>query len=131
MKAGNAWRLQGGTYCTYNAFARVDVRIVVALPGSIEAYCTTQSGERLAIDDLGWKETYVSSVLRALRAPDDLARSTTVIRLHTNYDNSFVSDSLIFFQFALMHCASLTHFRAPRQSESFCKLSKSCTLRAL
>jgi hypothetical protein len=48
MQAGNPWRLVGGTFCCYNAFSKVDVRIDVRLPGSIEAYCVDERGERYA-----------------------------------------------------------------------------------
>lgn len=55
----------------YNAFSRLDMRVHVAIPGSVEAYCVDERGEqRKATDDL-WLETYLCSVLRAYSYADD------------------------------------------------------------
>ncbi|KAL2264121.1 hypothetical protein VTK26DRAFT_1990 [Humicola hyalothermophila] len=60
-----------GTYCCYNAFSRVDMRVHAPFPGSVESYCIDERGEkRKATDDL-WLETYLCSVLRAYSYADD------------------------------------------------------------
>ncbi|KAH6696798.1 bud site selection protein [Plectosphaerella plurivora] len=60
-----------GLYCCYNAFSRLDMRVHVTIPGSVEAYCVDERGEkRKATDDL-WLETYLCSVLRAYSYADD------------------------------------------------------------
>lgn len=47
------------------------MRVHVAIPGSVEAYCVDERGEqRKATDDL-WLETYLCSVLRAYSYADD------------------------------------------------------------
>ncbi|KAH7357747.1 bud site selection protein [Plectosphaerella cucumerina] len=60
-----------GLYCCYNAFSRLDMRVHVTIPGSVEAYCVDERGEkRKATEDL-WLETYLCSVLRAYSYADD------------------------------------------------------------
>ncbi|KFA65901.1 hypothetical protein S40285_02375 [Stachybotrys chlorohalonatus IBT 40285] len=60
-----------GVYCCYNAFSRLDMRVHVSIPGSVESYCVDERGEkRKASEDL-WLETYLCSVLRAYSYADD------------------------------------------------------------
>ncbi|KAF2500971.1 chaps-domain-containing protein [Lophium mytilinum] len=60
-----------GLYCCYNAFSRLDMRVQVAIPGTVESYCIDERGDkRVATDDL-WLETYLCSVLRAYSYADD------------------------------------------------------------
>lgn len=60
-----------GLYCCYNAFSRLDMRVHVTIPGTVESYCVDERGEkRKATDDL-WLETYLCSVLRAYSYADD------------------------------------------------------------
>jgi hypothetical protein len=55
----------------YNAFSRIDMRVHVAIPGSVESYCIDERGDkRVATDEL-WLETYLCSVLRAYAYADD------------------------------------------------------------
>jgi hypothetical protein len=63
----NSWKITGGTYCSYNAFSRVDVRVQVKIPGGVEAYCIDSKGDRHPItkDDI-WQETFVCGVLRCI-----------------------------------------------------------------
>ncbi|KAI1115290.1 chaps-domain-containing protein [Nemania sp. NC0429] len=60
-----------GVFCCYNAFSRLDMRVHVTIPGTVEAFCVDERGEkRKATDDL-WLETYLCSVLRAYSYADD------------------------------------------------------------
>ncbi|KAI5458735.1 budding site selection protein [Mariannaea sp. PMI_226] len=60
-----------GVYCCYNAFSRLDMRVHVSIPGTVESYCIDERGEkRKASEDL-WLETYLCSVLRAYSYADD------------------------------------------------------------
>ncbi|KAL7792118.1 chaps domain-containing protein [Trichoderma ceciliae] len=64
-------RIVEGVYCCYNAFSRLDMRVHVSIPGTVESYCVDERGEkRKASDDL-WLETYLCSVLRAYSYADD------------------------------------------------------------
>jgi Chs5-Arf1p-binding protein BUD7/BCH1 len=55
----------------YNAFSRLDMRVQVQIPGTVESYCIDERGDkRVATDDL-WLETYLCSVLRAYSYADD------------------------------------------------------------
>ncbi|KAF2799949.1 chaps-domain-containing protein [Melanomma pulvis-pyrius CBS 109.77] len=60
-----------GIYCCYNAFSRLDMRVQVYIPGTVESYCIDERGDkRVATDEL-WLETYLCSVLRAYSYADD------------------------------------------------------------
>ncbi|KAL2267193.1 hypothetical protein VTJ83DRAFT_4470 [Remersonia thermophila] len=60
-----------GTYCCYNAFSRVDMRVHAPFPGSVESYCVDERGEKRQATDELWLETYLCSVLRAYSYADD------------------------------------------------------------
>ncbi|KAK3389179.1 Chs5p-Arf1p-binding proteins-domain-containing protein [Podospora didyma] len=60
-----------GTYCCYNAFSRVDMRVHAPFPGSVESYCIDERGEKRKATDELWLETYLCSVLRAYSYADD------------------------------------------------------------
>lgn len=60
-----------GTYCCYNAFSRVDMRVHAPFPGSVESYCVDERGEKRKTTDELWLETYLCSVLRAYSYADD------------------------------------------------------------
>lgn len=40
------WKLKSGTYCCFNAFSRVDVRVEVKIPGGVDGYIVDLRGER-------------------------------------------------------------------------------------
>ncbi|OAA65600.1 clathrin-coated vesicle protein [Niveomyces insectorum RCEF 264] len=64
-------KITEGLYCCYNALSRLDMRVHVSIPGTVESYCVDERGEkRKAADDL-WLETYLCSVLRAYSYADD------------------------------------------------------------
>lgn len=55
----------------YNAFSRLDMRVHVTIPGTVDSYCVDERGDkRVATDEL-WLETYLCSVLRAYSYADD------------------------------------------------------------
>ncbi|PSS20419.1 hypothetical protein M430DRAFT_100011 [Amorphotheca resinae ATCC 22711] len=60
-----------GVYCCYNAFSRLDMRVHVTIPGSVESYCIDERGEKRVASDELWLETYLCSVLRAYSYADD------------------------------------------------------------
>ncbi|KAL9946345.1 hypothetical protein D7B24_001710 [Verticillium nonalfalfae] len=60
-----------GLYCCYNAFSRLDMRVHVTIPGSVESYCVDERGEKRKATDELWLETYLCSVLRAYSYADD------------------------------------------------------------
>jgi len=60
-----------GTYCCYNAFSRVDMRVHAPFPGSVESYCIDERGEKRKATEELWLETYLCSVLRAYSYADD------------------------------------------------------------
>ncbi|KAJ8112119.1 hypothetical protein ONZ43_g5469 [Nemania bipapillata] len=60
-----------GVYCCYNAFSRLDMRVHVTIPGTVEAFCVDERGEKRKASDELWLETYLCSVLRAYSYADD------------------------------------------------------------
>ncbi|KAK8854711.1 hypothetical protein IAR55_003450 [Kwoniella newhampshirensis] len=68
---GNGWRVREGTYCCFNAFSRVDMRVDVKIPGGVEAYVVDLRGDRHVASPELWQETYLSALLRAIRYADD------------------------------------------------------------
>ncbi|KAI9224722.1 Chs5p-Arf1p-binding proteins-domain-containing protein [Blastocladiella britannica] len=66
----NTFRIKSGVYCTYNAFASIDVRVEVRIPGGVNVYGVNRAGKRVAIhpdsSPTFWAELFVSAVLRAM-----------------------------------------------------------------
>ncbi|KAI9716053.1 MAG: hypothetical protein M1828_000464, partial [Chrysothrix sp. TS-e1954] len=60
-----------GLYCSYNAFSRLDMRVQVTIPGSVESYCIDERGDKKVASDALWLETYLCSVLRAYSYADE------------------------------------------------------------
>ena len=58
-------------YCCYNAFSRLDMRVQVTIPGSVESFCIDERGERRPATESLWLETYLCAVLRAYSYADD------------------------------------------------------------
>ncbi|KAJ3225880.1 hypothetical protein HDU81_007605 [Chytriomyces hyalinus] len=71
-KTPNPWKIRSGTYCCFNAFSRVDVRVEVRIPGGVESYIVDLRGDKHRITNAAvWQETYVSAVLRSLLDDND------------------------------------------------------------
>ncbi|KAK8112818.1 chaps-domain-containing protein [Apiospora sp. TS-2023a] len=60
-----------GLYSCYNAFSRLDMRVHVTIPGTVDSYCIDERGEKRPATDELWLETYLCSVLRAYSYADD------------------------------------------------------------
>ncbi|KAF4630695.1 hypothetical protein G7Y89_g7449 [Cudoniella acicularis] len=60
-----------GVYCCYNAFSRLDMRVHVTIPGTVDSYCIDERGDKRQASDELWLETYLCSVLRAYSYADD------------------------------------------------------------
>ncbi|KAJ1738654.1 bud site selection protein [Coemansia sp. RSA 989] len=78
--SGNNWKIASGTYCTYNAFSKVDLRVQIKIPGGVDAYAITMQGERKEVTDELWKECHVSAILRAILYSDPAEYSVTGLR---------------------------------------------------
>ncbi|TIC03342.1 bud site selection-related protein [Wallemia mellicola] len=66
-----AWKVRSGTYCCYNAFSRLDVRVQVSIPGGVDSYAVDLRGQRHELSSDLWLETYLSAHLRAILYADD------------------------------------------------------------
>lgn len=49
----------------------MDVRVLVKIPGGVEAYVVDDRGDKYPATDQLWLETYVSAMIRALLFADD------------------------------------------------------------
>ncbi|EPQ29697.1 uncharacterized protein PFL1_02917 [Pseudozyma flocculosa PF-1] len=67
----STYKLKSGAYCCFNAFSRVDVRVEVRIPGSVDAYVVDLRGERHETTPEIWQEVYLSALLRAILYADD------------------------------------------------------------
>ncbi|KAK9477073.1 Chs5p-Arf1p-binding proteins-domain-containing protein [Lipomyces japonicus] len=74
------WNVQTGIYCCYNALSRVDLRVRVHIPGSVEAFIIDERGEKRQATEEIMLETYVCAVLRALLFADDDDYNITAYR---------------------------------------------------
>ncbi|CAG8613349.1 15147_t:CDS:2 [Acaulospora colombiana] len=70
IRSGVYWYAQNPVYC-FNAFARVDVRVEVKIPGGVESYVVDLRGERHEATPEIWQETYISALLRSILYSDD------------------------------------------------------------
>lgn len=71
------WKVPQVTYCSYNAFSRVDMRVTVHIPGKFETEIVSNDG-KLILDKLSdseieklWLETFVCSMVRCLLDSDE------------------------------------------------------------
>ncbi|KAJ1896564.1 bud site selection protein [Kickxella alabastrina] len=76
----NSWKISSGTYCSYNAFSNVDLRVQIKIPGGVDAYIVTVQGERKEVSEDFWRECHISSFLRAILHSDPQAYSATGLR---------------------------------------------------
>lgn len=66
------WKIRSGTYCCFNAFSRVDMRVEVQIPGGVVSYLVDLKGDRHPItNNTLWQETYISGILRAIMDDND------------------------------------------------------------
>ncbi|KAI8053004.1 Chs5p-Arf1p-binding proteins-domain-containing protein [Syncephalis plumigaleata] len=70
-KSASQWRITSAVYCCYNAFSRVDMRVIVKIPGSVECFMIDGHGRRQETTAELWSETYMSALLRAILYSDD------------------------------------------------------------
>ncbi|RLV85783.1 Bud site selection protein 7 [Meyerozyma sp. JA9] len=71
------WKVPDLTYCAFNAFSKVDMRVKVHIPGSYETSVVNHDGklihDKISDDDLEalWTETFVTSMVRCLIDNDE------------------------------------------------------------
>ncbi|KAJ2142640.1 bud site selection protein [Coemansia sp. RSA 1807] len=77
---GNNWKIASGTYCTYNAFSKLDLRVQIKIPGGVDAYAINVQGERQDVTEELWTECHVSGILRAILYSNPAEYSVTGLR---------------------------------------------------
>lgn len=73
------WKITKTTFCCYNAYTNIDVRIEARIPGGVKCYAVDSQGQRLPSPD-DWNEIWTSSILRAL-SDDGQIRQPGIRRL--------------------------------------------------
>lgn len=71
------WKVPQLTYCTFNAFSKIDLRVTVHIPGKFEMQIIGQDGKLIndnfndeQLDKL-WSETFLTSIVRAVLESED------------------------------------------------------------
>eukprot|EP00127_Corallochytrium_limacisporum_P006841 Clim_evm56s236 gene=Clim_evmTU56s236 len=80
------WKIQGGTYCSYNAFTRTDVRVEITMPGSVLAYGVNNRGDRFETTERTWQELWISAVLRWVDRPNPFVHHVDCLRTFDPFD---------------------------------------------
>lgn len=67
------YKVTQATYCTFNAFSGIDLRVTAHIPGKVESEMFDVNGEKIQVSDNErlWTEAQVSAVVRALVSADD------------------------------------------------------------
>lgn len=82
------WKVTEGTYCSWNVFSRVDVRVSATFPGSTKMYLLTADGipqDPSEDDEVLWNELFMSAMMRCLLLKDD----DIYFMEHTRHENPF------------------------------------------
>lgn len=69
------WKITEGTYCSWNIFSKVDIRVTTSFPGGTKMYIVAPDG---LTEDVGsevneelWHELYMSAMIRCLLLKDE------------------------------------------------------------
>ncbi|OLL26435.1 hypothetical protein NEOLI_001270 [Neolecta irregularis DAH-3] len=75
-------KLTKGVYCCFNAFSKLDMRVSVTIPGSVETFAIDDRGRKTETNSQLWMETYLSSILRSLKYSNKDSSAKVVRRLN-------------------------------------------------
>lgn len=65
--ANNSWTISKCTFCTFNSFTGLDVRVEARIPGGVKSFVVDVMGIKIGTDLQCWQETFLSSILRSLK----------------------------------------------------------------
>lgn len=99
------WKVPDLTYCSFNAFSKVDMRVKVHIPGLYETLVVNHDGklvhDKFSDDDLEklWTETFVCSIVRCLvdNDEDDTSRAGGLVEVRKLNPFSGRSDVVAMF----------------------------------
>lgn len=92
------WKVPDLTYCAYNAFSKVDMRVTVHIPGKFENQIINNDGkilnDKISQDEINrfWLETFVSSITRCLVDSDDDESNKMGGLVEVRKENPFVDN---------------------------------------
>ncbi|KAL6451273.1 BCH1 Protein BCH1 [Candida maltosa Xu316] len=100
------WKVPELTYCTFNSFSKVDMRVTVHIPGRFEVQVINQDGklihEKLTNEELEklWIETFLTSIVRAVLESEDgddvnKAGGLVEVRKINPFNNGITSKELL------------------------------------
>ncbi|EFA81308.1 hypothetical protein PPL_05288 [Heterostelium album PN500] len=74
------YRIDGCHFCAYNAFLKMDLHVEIGINNSTPSvYSIGANGERNTVEESFWKETYLSSMLRAITPPPAFLRPLKIL----------------------------------------------------
>lgn len=119
------WKVTEGTFCSWNVFSRVDVRVSATFPGSTKMYLITADGmphDPPEDDKMLWHELFMSGMMRALLRKDDdmyyMERTRHEFPLTpSGVDQFFQSFEQLYARGALSHASSLV--QVPNASQNY------------
>ncbi|EGW32223.1 uncharacterized protein SPAPADRAFT_61304 [Spathaspora passalidarum NRRL Y-27907] len=101
------WKVPELSYCSYNAFSKVDMRVTVHIPGKLDVVVVNYDGkliqDKLSSEELDrfWLETFVCGIVRAVLESDDDPDTNKVggglveVRKINPFNNGIVSKELL------------------------------------
>ncbi|RLV89957.1 Protein BCH1 [Spathaspora sp. JA1] len=101
------WKVPELSYCSYNAFSKVDMRVTVHIPGKLDVVVVNNDGkliqDKLTSEELDrfWLETFVCSIVRSVLESDDendmnkVGGGLVEVRKINPFNNGIVSKELL------------------------------------
>lgn len=90
------WRVSEGTYCCWNVFSKVDVRVTAAFPGTTKMYIVTIDGlveDEALQSEAFWWEVHMSAMMRCLLFKD----SDSYLMEYTRHEFPFDAEGVKLF----------------------------------
>ena len=67
LASTETWSVTGAVYCSWDCFARMDLRVHISIPGGVRALCVLPDGNgEVHADEPTWRRVAMSGLLRAL-----------------------------------------------------------------
>lgn len=88
------------TYCSYNAFSQVDMRVTVHIPGKFECVIVSKDGkflDKLSAEEMErmWLETFVCGVVRSVLDSEDEENNKVGLLVEIRRENLFKNSELV------------------------------------
>ncbi|GAM26846.1 hypothetical protein SAMD00019534_100210 [Acytostelium subglobosum LB1] len=75
-----SYKIEGCHFCAYNCFLKMDLHVEIGINNSTPVvYSVGASGEKNTVEESFWRETYLSSMLRAIQSPPPFLRPVKIL----------------------------------------------------